>query len=228
MRCLKTNAMKDPRSTGMQGASGALALALLAGIVILPLTTDATPGRQGIEIARRERSNFKSEAAKERGDLRSVRRGYARAVDKCKAGRETGDTDPFCKTFWVAVDACLTSRGIGMNTSCPDINDPNLRAAYRKLRSGTRHERQDKKAEAEPQVHAAVDAKPLSARDLSREDEQILRHYVRAKTCPSTLQDYLPGFFELCLSIVGEGANREPIVGMLSDKASIRIGRASK
>jgi hypothetical protein len=63
--------------------------------------------------------------------------------------------------------------------------------------------------------HEAADVPVLDPRDLSSSDRQLLRRYERANTCPESLQNYLPGFYELCLSVT-EDASSEPLRGLIN------------
>lgn len=109
-----------------------------------------------------------------RGDWREQRRLYSRAMETCRDRRQQGQT----------LD-CLSIK----------INDP---ATFQLFLT-----------EAVPSVpppssasHAA--APELTVNTLSERDRSHLRRYQRVGSCPATLKDYLPGFYELCQRVVEE------------------------
>ena len=54
------------------------------------------------------------------------------------------------------------------------------------------------------EIEVEVEAQPveLTVDDLNESQRIRLRYYQRAGTCPETLVDYLPGFYDLCKSVV--------------------------
>ncbi len=77
---------------------------------------------------------------------------------------------------------------------CPDINDTN---AVRRFMRGLPF-----------MVHPAAGTGTVelvnTVFDLTENQRGILRRFERLRTCPETLNDILPGFYELCLSTVEE------------------------
>lgn len=109
-----------------------------------------------------------------RSDWREQRRLYSRAIEVCRDRRQDGQ-DVDCTAI--------------------TINNP---ATFRPFL-----------VEAVPSVpttagaiHAA--APELTVEMLSGRDRAQLRRYDRAGSCPATLKDYLPGFYELCKRVVEE------------------------
>jgi len=96
----------------------------------------------------------------------------------------------------------------------PDINEPETVEFY--LKGAT-------PAVGVPAVTEET-PKPstLQMSDLSLEDKQLLRRYERAGTCPESLRKYIPGFYELCRSLVGEKLHEKPRTGILNDLARLK------
>lgn len=110
-----------------------------------------------------------------RADWSEQRRLYSRAIETCRDRRQEGQT----------LD-CLSIK----------INDP---ATFQPFLT-------DAVSVTPPSTsgvsHAA--APELTVDALSERDRSQLRRYHRVGSCPATLKDYLPGFYELCQRVVEE------------------------
>lgn len=109
-----------------------------------------------------------------RGDWREQRRLYSRAIEACRDRRQQGQT--------------LDCTSIEINdpaTFVPFLTDAAPSAVL-----------------PEETSHAA--APRLTVETLSERDRSHLRRYQRVGSCPATLKDYLPGFYELCKRVVEE------------------------
>lgn len=109
-----------------------------------------------------------------RMDWREQRRLYSRAIEACRDRRQQGQT---------------------LDCTSIKINDPATFAPFL--------------TDAAPSAvlpeevsHAA--APHLTVETLSERDRSHLRRYQRVGSCPATLKDYLPGFYELCKRVVEE------------------------
>lgn len=105
----------------------------------------------------------------------------------------------------------------------PDINDPSTVARY--LEGSGNTPADTIHAAAEEEESGSGSGPELTITEVSREDRQLLRRYERAGTCPVSLQNYIPGFYELCLSLVGRRLHVEPRIGILNDLVRIRSSR---
>ncbi|OGJ58039.1 hypothetical protein A3H22_01185 [Candidatus Peribacteria bacterium RIFCSPLOWO2_12_FULL_55_15] len=148
---------------------------MVAGVSLL-VGTLTLPGSDLSAIFRSQANNGYSleELQADRADWREQRRLYSRAIERCRDLRQQGQT----------LD-CLSIK----------INDP---ATFQPFLT-----------DALPSVvpssglsHAA--APVLTVDTLSERDRSQLRRYHRVGSCPATLKDYLPGFYELCQRVVEE------------------------
>lgn len=155
---------------------------------------------------------------------REQKRMYFRMVDRCRNDSHVSADDAFCTLYTEAETRCLaTLRDRRNNTACPDINDPALLKAFKTLVL----QQEDTEPMEEHTAASEEVTSSLQTADLSDRDRLLLRRYERARTCPTTLKNYLPGFYELCLSLVGKNAAPEPIRGMLNDLANLKQKRAA-
>lgn len=93
-----------------------------------------------------------------------------------------------------ALDICVR-RG---DAECPDVNN------YGELRQFMR---------GVPVMHNAafeVVTMPLTTSDLTDVQGGMLRRYMKVRTCPTELNDILPGFFDLCTSILEDTEDTRP------------------
>lgn len=84
------------------------------------------------------------------------------------------------------------------DVECPDINN------YDEMRRFMR---------GVPVMHdAAVEmiTMPLTTSDLSDVQGGLLRRFLKVRTCPDALNDILPGFFDLCSSLLDETEDTRP------------------
>jgi hypothetical protein len=64
----------------------------------------------------------------------------------------------------------------------------------------------------------------LNDSNLSAEDKRLLRLYQRGRSCPESLKNYIPGFYELCLAVT-EDAVSAPRVGLVNPGQFLRSRR---
>ncbi|MFH0769946.1 MAG: hypothetical protein V1926_01060 [Candidatus Peregrinibacteria bacterium] len=67
----------------------------------------------------------------------------------------------------------------------------------------------------------------MRSEDLDETQRHLLRNYSKAGTCPESLKNYVPGFYELCLSVTKDAA-KETRVGLTSDLQWVRQQRTIK
>ncbi|UPA22282.1 hypothetical protein K8942_04495 [Candidatus Peribacteria bacterium] len=95
------------------------------------------------------------------------------------------------RDFQVARDLCEELQANGKDITCPDVNDLSGIQIFLKT-----HE--NEKAVTVTGTGKVV----LTKEDLTTFDVNQLRRFQRINTCPESLKDYLPGFYELCQSVV--------------------------
>jgi hypothetical protein len=202
-----------------------LATLIFVAVVAVPLTTSAYIRLQSAPV-----KTFRQEVSQDRARFRAQRRLYARAVKDCKHDRDLASKNAVCRVYWEALDRCMTRKselipddinrpdlygnhaiGIG----CPDINDQKLLADLYNI-SDNNLIPTDEPANF---IEDPSEQPKAAAPDLSSRDRLLLRRYTHARKCPPTLADYLPGFYELCLSLVGEGVSSDPIRGITKDRS---------
>lgn len=109
------------------------------------------------------------------------------------------------RDYTKAMELCTERRAHGEpDLECPDVNDA---AAIQRFLDGK---------SAAPTHDAA--AKKLKESDLTAGQVAVLRRYTRVNTCPEVLKDFLPGFYQLCKSVVGQSGAR--IKGMANERAN--------
>lgn len=96
------------------------------------------------------------------------------------------------RAYYEALERCRQHMRDDPTAVCPDMNDAKGLRPYLKAET-------TKAAEA-PR------AKGLSIADLSQQDERMLKRYQRSARCPEALNNYLPGLYELCISIIAKDA----------------------
>ncbi len=141
-----------------------------------------------------------------------------------RLSEDLGDLRPFVldyrptlrlqrRAYFQAIDRCTDLRRMDSTVTCPDFNQESyeLRAA----------------APAEPEeVHASAPVSTITMQDLSDREESLLRRYIKTRACPESLKTFaLQGFYELCLSLVGD---KTPPVGLISDRALLRSQNAGE
>lgn len=109
-----------------------------------------------------------------RTDWREQRRLYSRAIETCRDRRQDGQV--------------VDCTAIKINN--PSTFRPFLVEAVASIPS------------IAGAVHTAAPA--LTVEMLSEHDRSQLRRYDRAGSCPASLKEYLPGFYELCLRVMEE------------------------
>lgn len=107
---------------------------------------------------------------------------------------------------------CAEKTGKDPAFVCPDINDYGaVRMFLKKGKSATSTETG---STVEP-----PSMKMLRLFQLNDHQRSLIRRYQRVRKCPDGLNDYLPGFLELCESQLTKGVN--PLRGILNDRARI-------
>ena len=117
------------------------------------------------------------------------------------------------RAYWRAIEHFSDQKRHGNDIEKPDIND--LDSVDKTL--GTNLEEVE-------EVHTSADEiTSLTTNDLSSQDRRMLRRYTRANMCPTTLKNFpIEGFYELCISIVGEEkVYDKPRTGLLNHSAYI-------
>ncbi|HAI98403.1 TPA: hypothetical protein DCL30_02555 [Candidatus Peribacteria bacterium] len=71
------------------------------------------------------------------------------------------------------------------------------------------------------QASSVTQASSLLVQNLSETDRHLLRWYSKTNTCPVSLKGYIPGFYELCLTVTKDAA-KQPRVGLLNDLQTTR------
>lgn len=107
---------------------------------------------------------------------------------------------------------CRDRAAKGEAVVCPTIDDTEGIAAFL---TGSTH------AAASAPV-AGTNEAILKQDQLTDYQRDLLRRYQRAGSCPETIEQILPGFHDLCVSLVGERGRRGRIQGIISDKAAMR------
>ena len=98
------------------------------------------------------------------------------------------------RTYQAVLKVCNERDGVVEGMVCPDVND---RRAVKTFLND------------EPEPHAAAPAQDVLHRsNLSPEDRDLLDRYVGRQSCPRRLRALLPGFYELCQSIIVDPLER--------------------
>lgn len=113
------------------------------------------------------------------------------------------------RAYWRAIEQYQRARKQGVDAEKPDFNTLDTWQA------------------PEEGVEAVYSAAPMvdsaSTAELSTQDRALLRRYTRARSCPDSLKNFrVPGFYELCLRLVGEKASVNPVQGLLNHEAYLR------
>lgn len=166
----------------------------MVGIISVPLTSTALfLNSDSVHQEGVSVEGIREQALSDRRKLRAQRRLYWQAIEQFQNARRAGDED----------------------AAKPDIN-----ALYPGAPAKTEEKNTDSD-ESVPDEEPTVSS--LSTRDLQPQDRLLLRRYTRAGSCPEGLKDFrIPGFYDLCTSIVGEGVSRKPVVGFLNHNAHLR------
>lgn len=114
------------------------------------------------------------------------------------------------RIYWQAIEEFQNKEEQGIDVEKPDINDSD---SIQRVFDATKEE----------EVHeAAPEVSSLTTDQLSTQDRGLLRRYTRAGFCPEVLRGFeIEGFYELCLSIVGSSAKKEPVTGLLNHNANL-------
>lgn len=217
--------MKKRFSLPSQSEAYLLTALLVVAVVVVPLTSRAIFRSQDEDGHESENlGDFRPVVLEHRRQWRLERRLYANAVDRCSRDATLADTDAFCTVYWEALERCLKGRRFGIDYGCPDINDPKLWEAFIQ---DTNVDPNAMKRGEEP-AHAAAPAIPtLTEEDLKVHEKALLRRYRRARVCPESLRQYLPGFYELCISLVEKEQPPAMREGMLNDLAAVKMRSAA-
>ncbi|MBI3336407.1 hypothetical protein HYZ98_02470 [Candidatus Peregrinibacteria bacterium] len=194
-----------------------LTVLMVVAVVVVPLTTRALFRSQDEDGKESEGlGDFRPVVLEHQQQRRVQRRLYSNAVDRCARDAALATSDAFCAVYSEAVDRCLGERRFGIDYHCPDINDPKLWDAFI-----------DNLHTDEP-AHAAAPAEPtLQKESLEPNEKALLRRYRRARVCPESLKQYLPGFYELCISLVAKEEPPAMREGMLNDLATVKMRGAA-
>ncbi|PIR54088.1 hypothetical protein COU75_02845 [Candidatus Peregrinibacteria bacterium CG10_big_fil_rev_8_21_14_0_10_42_8] len=113
------------------------------------------------------------------------------------------------RSYWRAMEQYQRAEDAGFDAIKPDRN--NLDSIDKALNQDVE----------EQEVYSAAPAvTSLETEDLLSQDRALLRRYTRARSCPEGLKDFrIPGFYELCNSIVGVGVSPDLIKGLLNHNA---------
>lgn len=94
------------------------------------------------------------------------------------------------REYQKATVLCEKLRGNGKDVTCPSINDATGIRFFLKTHENL-------------VVPAAMSGRVIqSIADLTPYDQNLLRWYEKANVCPDSMKEYLPGFYELCQSVL--------------------------
>lgn len=96
------------------------------------------------------------------------------------------------RDYQKATQICIELRAEGKDVTCPNVNDYN---AIQHFLNG----------DYSAALHAAASATGttrLQMSDLTDFQQNLLRWYQRINSCPQALQDSMPGFYDLCQSML--------------------------
>ncbi len=97
------------------------------------------------------------------------------------------------------MEVCENRAQTNPDVECPDINDSE---AVRRFMRGL--------VPFTPDTDTGATKAIISIFDLSENQRGTLRRFERLRTCPETLNDILPGFYELCLSTLEKTEDARP------------------
>lgn len=115
------------------------------------------------------------------------------SVDRGDVNRD--DRNTYLRERAQVMRVCTNRLQNDPETVCPDMNDP---TAVRVFLRGL------------PTVHKAATgsiADTLTILDLTETQRGLMRRLIRVRTCPDTLDDILPGFLELCESVLEDSTD---------------------
>lgn len=176
---------------------------LLALIVTTPLATDMTgSATQHLTGAV---TNLRRQVLENRADLRAQRRAY----DKVRA-------------------VCLRRSQKDETVECPEFNDKKgirvfLRTTPKDKKALDPTEGKEEAAAEEEQAEeeeTQMKERALRLEDLNDWQKSLLRRYQRTDFCSKTMNDIVPGFYELCLSVMRKSNPRYQ--GILNERAQIQ------
>lgn len=148
------------------------------------------------------------------GDLSAVFRPQARgpSLEALRADRLVWREQR--RLYSAAMEKCRDRRQDGQVVDCTtiNINDP---ATFQLFLTDA----VSSTSSVPSVVHTAAPA--LTEEMLSARERSQLRRYSRVRTCPVTLKNYLPGFYELCERVVEE--TQPPSRGRIDSAAKKRV-----
>lgn len=98
------------------------------------------------------------------------------------------------RTYQSVLKVCNDRDGVVEGMVCPDVNDTKAVKVF---------------LNDAPAEHAAAPVQDiLRLNDLSSEDRELLDRYTGRGACPMRLRTFMPGFYELCQSIVVDPLSR--------------------
>ncbi|PIR48617.1 hypothetical protein COU80_02815 [Candidatus Peregrinibacteria bacterium CG10_big_fil_rev_8_21_14_0_10_55_24] len=135
--------------------------------------------------------------------------------DRVRVRRQT-------RQYWQAIEAYQNRVRAGEEgLTPPSVDDYQSILQYLRAMPSAQEDTSSPAPEGEATHPAATDdseddtVSSLTAQELSDQDRLLLRRYVRANSCPESLKNYLPGFFDLC-NAMAQDAAKEPRVGLVN------------
>ena len=111
------------------------------------------------------------------------------------------------RLYWQAIEQSQRNEDFER----PDFNDP---STYQRVYGSA------------PVVEEQLDKSTvtsLATNQLETHDRALLRRYTRAGFCPDGLKTFpISGFYDLCVSLVGDSVKKDPVTGLLNNKAYLR------
>jgi len=175
-----------------------LVTSVLVAVLAMPLIADVFLDQGSVGVVQGSVLELKQKALEDRVRVRRQQRQY-----------------------WQAIDIIQDRRAEGEDVTVPDVNDYDGIMRILELDSET-EDSSEKMHEAAPQQQASS----LMVEELGENDRHLLRKYSKASSCPESLKDYIPGFYELCLSVT-KNAVRTPRVGLISENIQLRSMNAA-
>lgn len=101
------------------------------------------------------------------------------------------------RSYQAVLKVCNDRDGVVEDMACPDVNDKKAVKTFLKN---------------EPEQHSAAPTQQgLRRSDLAPDDQALLDRYTGRGSCPIRLRNFLPGFYELCQSIVVDPLARKDL-----------------
>ncbi len=108
------------------------------------------------------------------------------------------------RDYQASQELCVELKKIGKIVECPDINDAIGITVFLKTHDTLKR----------TSATGSFVREKLTTADLNITQLNQLRRYQRLNSCPESLKNYLPGFFELCYTLIDDNpVLRRGIVG---------------